>query len=84
MRFVQIAITDGPGYESSPSSRVYTGPAGNASGPLHVNPYPDTDSPGQPAACAAGNETYHPTHAVLGNPPGTLPLSTEKTTAGAR
>jgi ABC-type transporter Mla subunit MlaD len=84
LRFVQISITDGPGLESSPSSKVYTGPPGTASAPLHVNPYPFTDSPGQPAACAAGNEPFVSGHAVIGNPPGKLPLKTETTKASAR
>lgn len=80
LRFVQIAITNAPGYESSPSQRPYTGRGdGVSSGPLHVNPYPNTDSPGQPAECAAGNEPYNPSHAVIGNPPGKLPLTTEVT-----
>lgn len=78
-RFVQIAIDDLPGAESGPSSRVYRGPAGSASGPLHVNPYPNTDSPGQPPECAAGNEHYLASRAVLGNPPGKVRLSTETT-----
>jgi ABC-type transporter Mla subunit MlaD len=79
LRFVQIAIDNIPGAESGPSSRVYEGPPGPASGPLHVNPYPYTDSPGQPAACAAGNERYVASHAVLGNPPAKRTLSTEVT-----
>ncbi|HWD76507.1 MAG TPA: MlaD family protein [Solirubrobacteraceae bacterium] len=79
LRFVQIAIDDLPGRESEPSSRVYTGAAGGASGPLHVNPYPYTDAPGQPAACAAGNEPYSAAHAVIGNPSGRLSLKTEIT-----
>jgi ABC-type transporter Mla subunit MlaD len=83
LRFVQVAIDDNPGLESSPSQHVYTGPVGPSSGPLHVNPYPYTDSPGQPAECAAGNEPYVSTHAVLGNPPGKLPLSTETTKRSA-
>jgi virulence factor Mce-like protein len=82
LRFVQVAITDSPGYESGPSSRPYTGPAGSASGPLHVNPYPNTDSPGQPAECSAGNEPYDASHAVIGNPPGKLGLHTEVTKRG--
>ncbi len=82
LRFVQVAITDGPGYESGPSHRPYTGPAGAVSGPLHVNPYPNTDSPGQPAECAAGNEPYSPLRASIGNPPGSLGLSTEPTKRG--
>ncbi len=79
LRFVQIAIDNIPGAESEPSSKVYTGPAGGASGPLHVNPYPYTDAPGQPAACAAGNEPYSAARAVIGNPPGHLSLKTEAT-----
>ncbi len=80
LRFVQIAIDDIPGAESEPSQKIYPGPVGFASGPLHVNPYPNTDSPGQPAECAAGNEPYSGSHAVLGNPPGNLGLKTETTT----
>jgi len=81
LRFVEIAITDSPGYESEPSSHVYTGAAGPASGPLHVNPYPYTDAPGEPAECSAGNEHYDASKAQLGNPPGKLGLSTEPTKA---
>jgi virulence factor Mce-like protein len=79
LRFVQIAINDIPGAESQPSQQVYAGPATFGSGPLHVNPYPYTDSPGQPAACAAGNEHYLTSGPVIGNPPGKLRLATETT-----
>lgn len=82
LRFVQIAITDAPGYESSPSSRPSTGAAGIASGPLHVDPYPYTASPGQPVACAAGNEPYSASHAALGDPSGHLSAKTDVTTKG--
>jgi ABC-type transporter Mla subunit MlaD len=82
LRFVQIAIDDFPGSEGSPSRRPYTGPVGNAHGPIHVNPYPNTDSPGQKAECAAGNEPFPPNQAVIGNPPGKLPLKTETTKRG--
>ncbi len=78
LRFVQLAIDDIPGGESEPSSRPYTGPGGTSSGPLHVNPYPYTDSPGQPAECAAGNEPYL-TRAGFGNPPVKLSIKTEQT-----
>ena len=37
-------------------------------------PYPNTDSPGQPAECAAGNETFDAATSVIGNPPGNLGL----------
>ncbi|HET8979516.1 MAG TPA: MlaD family protein [Solirubrobacteraceae bacterium] len=79
LRFVQIAIDDIPGAESEPSSHVYQGPVGNASAPLHVNPYPYTAAPGQPAACAAGNEPYTAGHVAIGNPSGHLSLKTETT-----
>ncbi len=82
LRFVQIAIDDVPGYESEPSSKPFTGVStGRASGPLHVNPYPNTASPGQTRECAAGNEPY-PNKAVLGNPAGNVGVKTEKTTRG--
>jgi hypothetical protein len=81
LRFVPIAIDDLPGRESEPSSQLYTGPVKGASGPVHSNAYPNTDSPGQPAECAAGNETFTPGTAVIGNPSGHLRLATEKTTA---
>jgi ABC-type transporter Mla subunit MlaD len=79
LRFVQIAIDDFPGSEGSPSRRPYTGPAGTAHGPIHVNPYPNTDSPGQTPECAAGNEPFPPNRPVIGNPPGNVGLQTEKT-----
>ena len=80
LRFVQIAIDDVPGYESEPSQKAFTGVStGQASGPLHVNPYPNTASPGQTQECAAGNEPY-PNKAVIGNPAGNVGIKTEKTT----
>ena len=80
LRFVQIAIDDVPGYESEPSSKPFTGTStGTASGPLHVDPYPNTASPGQTRECSAGNEPY-PQKAVIGNPAGNVGIRTEKTT----
>jgi ABC-type transporter Mla subunit MlaD len=84
LRFVQIAVTDIPGAPSEPSSKPYPGPKSAAAGPLHTNPYPYTDAPGQPAECAAGNEPYPAGQAVLGNPPGKLPLATEVTKRSAQ
>jgi ABC-type transporter Mla subunit MlaD len=82
LRFVQIAIDDVPGYESEPSSSPFTGTStGAASGPLHVDPYPNTASPGQTRECSAGNEPY-PNKAVIGNPAGNVGIKTEKTTRG--
>jgi ABC-type transporter Mla subunit MlaD len=82
LRFVQIAIDDLPGRESGPSSQPYTGKVQGASGPIHANPYPNTDSPGEPAECAAGNEPFTAGHALVGNPPGNVGLTTETTTRG--
>jgi ABC-type transporter Mla subunit MlaD len=83
LRFVQIAIDDVPGYESEPSQSPFTGTStGQASGPLHVDPYPNTASPGQARECSAGNEPY-PNKAVLGNPAGNVGIKTEKTTRGS-
>jgi ABC-type transporter Mla subunit MlaD len=83
LRFVIVAIDDVLGGEAVPSQRVFTAPTTDLTaqhGPLHANPYPNTASPGQPAECAAGNEPYSPSQAVIGNPPGSLGLSTEQTT----
>lgn len=70
------------GGENVPSHKPYVTPnlhpASNPNiGPLHVNPYPNTDSPGQTPECAAGNETYSPKQARLGNPPGNVGLGTD-------
>jgi ABC-type transporter Mla subunit MlaD len=82
LRFVQVAIDDVLGGESVPSQRPYTTPSTNPNlqhAPLHVNPYPNTDSPRQTPECAAGNEPFLADHAVIGNPPGNVGLHTEKT-----
>ena len=36
---------------------------------LHFNPYPNTTGPGQANLCEAGNETYVPGQAIIGNAP---------------
>ena len=36
---------------------------------VHANPYPNVAGPGQPQLCEAGNETYQPAKAVIGNVP---------------
>jgi virulence factor Mce-like protein len=87
LRFVIVAIDDVAGGESVPSSRPYLTPIsdlGAQHGPIHINPYPNTDSPGQPAECAAGNEHFAPGHAVIGNPPGNLGLKTQQTTRSTK
>jgi ABC-type transporter Mla subunit MlaD len=83
LRFSLVAIDDVLGGESNPSSQPYTTPVTNPTaehGPLHVDPYPNTDSPGEPAECAAGNEPYSGAAADIGNPAGNVGLKTESTT----
>ncbi len=82
LRFSIIAIDDVLGGEAVPSQRPYTTPnnnSGNAYGPLHVNPYPNTDSPGQTPECAAGNEPYSGGRARIGNPTVNVGLTTQQT-----
>jgi ABC-type transporter Mla subunit MlaD len=84
LRFSLVAIDDVLGGESVPSSRPYTTPVTDPSaqhGPLHVNPYPNSDSPGQTAECEAGNEPYSGAAADIGNVPGNQGLKTETTVA---
>jgi ABC-type transporter Mla subunit MlaD len=83
LRFVQISIDSLPGRESVPSQKVFTGPASSAAGPLHVNPYPYSAAPGQPDACAAGNEHYSASRPSIGNPSGRISNKTEVTKASA-
>jgi len=83
-RFLLVAIDDVLGNESGPSRSLYTTPDTNPTdehGPVHVNPYPNTDSPGQTPECAAGNEPFSAAQAVVGNPPGNLGRSTGKTSS---
>jgi virulence factor Mce-like protein len=83
LRFVIIAIDQVNGGEAVPSQRPFlsTSTSGGINhGPLHVNPYPNTNSPGQTPECAAGNERYTPYQPQIGNPPGNVGLQTEKTT----
>ncbi len=83
LRFNLVVISDAPGSEGVPSQRPNTQPVthnGTFNGPVHVNPYPNTDSPGQTPECAAGNERYSGNAALIGNPPGNVGLQTEKTT----
>jgi hypothetical protein len=79
LRFVQIAITDLPGRESEPSHKLYTGKVVKSSGPVHVDPYPNTASPGEPRECSAGNEGFTP-QALVGNPTHNVGVTTEPTT----
>jgi ABC-type transporter Mla subunit MlaD len=86
LRFSIVAIDDVLGGEAVPSTHPYTTPVTDPRaehGPLHVNPYPNTDSPGQPAECEAGNEPYSGSAAAIGNAPGNQGLKTETTTTGS-
>jgi virulence factor Mce-like protein len=58
-----------PNSENSPSSAPANGPPSVPANFLHMNPYPYTAAPGQPRACAAGNEEYIVGRVVVGNPP---------------
>jgi len=87
LRFSLVAIDDVLGGEAVPSTHPYTTPVTDSRaehGPLHVNPYPNTDSPGQPAECEAGNEPYSGAAAAIGNAPGKQGLKTESATGGKK
>ena len=69
LRFVLVAVDDVTGGEAVPSQSVYraTGTAGGSHhAPLHSDAYPDTSSPGQPALCSAGNESFNANATQLG------------------
>jgi hypothetical protein len=84
LRFSLVAIDDVLGGEAVPSSHPYTTPVTDPRaehGPLHVNAYPNTGSPGETAECEAGNEPYSGAAADIGNAPGDQGLKTESTAA---
>jgi virulence factor Mce-like protein len=74
-----VLAPTGANNEGHPSSAPANGPsiekeAKNSSkivdnDHLHYNPYPNVTGPGQPQVCEAGNETYVPGKAVIGNLP---------------
>jgi virulence factor Mce-like protein len=75
-RFVVFNPPSGVNNEGSPSSAPANG--GNAFNFLHINPYPNTASPGQdPRECEAGNEGYLTGQQVIGNVPGDQGLVTD-------
>lgn len=66
LRFVLVAIDDVTGGEAVPSQGPYLSTStvgGSHHAPLHVDAYPYTDAPGQPAVCSAGNEQFNASHA---------------------
>jgi hypothetical protein len=44
-----------------------------------VDPYPNTDAPGERPECSAGNEPYSDLHATIGNPTINVGTKTEIT-----
>jgi len=77
----------GPNNEGGPSSAPANGPSEKiGSSPLvdnnhlHFNPYPNVSGPGQPKECEAGNETFIPGKAVIGNVPGNSGTTHDVTT----
>jgi virulence factor Mce-like protein len=75
-----VLSPDGSNNEGYPSSAPANGPSVDHpfhssaiidDNHVHANPYPHVSGPGQPAGqCEAGNETYLPGKAVIGNVPG--------------
>jgi virulence factor Mce-like protein len=74
-RFIIIPTPQGPNAEGGPASAPANGPT--VDNHVHINPYPNTASPGQPRECEAANEPYLPGRTIIGNVPGTQPASTE-------
>jgi hypothetical protein len=72
-----LSNPSGKNNEGSPSTKPANGGGGDPANFLHVNPYPNTASPGQPRECEAGNETYIPGKQVIGNLPGNQGTATE-------
>jgi virulence factor Mce-like protein len=76
-RFIIVTSPNGPNSEGTPSAKPANGPGRDNH--LHTNPYPNTQAPGQPKECEAGNETYDAGVTVLSNDPGTQSATTEGT-----
>jgi virulence factor Mce-like protein len=75
-RFIIVTTPQGPNSEGGPSSGPANGPT--TDNHLHINPYPNTASPGQdPKECEAGNEQYFAGKTIIGNSPGASQLSTD-------
>ena len=80
-RFIIIATPQGPNNEGGPSAQPANGP--NRENFFHVNPYPNTASPGQPKECEAGNEQYVEGRRVLRNTPRRDSARTERTSTAS-
>jgi virulence factor Mce-like protein len=93
-RVAAMLSPNGPNNEGAPSSAPANGPSvdrGPSPAPgvpgqpiddnhLHINSYPNVGGPGQPRECEAGNETYKPGEAVIGNVPGNAGTKHDETT----
>ena len=77
-RFIVVVAPAGPNNEGGPASAPANGPS--AENHVHINPYPNTASPGQTRECEAGREKYEAGKTVIGNPAGNQGTDTEKTT----
>jgi ABC-type transporter Mla subunit MlaD len=75
-RFIVFDIPQGPNSEGGPASAPASG-GGDGRNFLHVNPYPNTASPGQERECEAGNEPFLGGQTVIGNVPGNQGTQTE-------
>ncbi|HMD52234.1 MAG TPA: MlaD family protein [Solirubrobacteraceae bacterium] len=73
-----VLAPTGPNNEGYPSSAPANGPSVEHefnsniiidNNHVHFNPYPNVGAPGQPKLCEAGNVTYVPFKAVIGNAP---------------
>ena len=64
-RFIILGAPTGINNEGGPSSAPSNGPNENAFS--HINPYPNTASPGQTKECEAGNEDYVSGRRNIGN-----------------
>ncbi|HET7485963.1 MAG TPA: hypothetical protein VFJ64_11400, partial [Solirubrobacterales bacterium] len=78
---IAFQAPNGPNSEGRPASAPANGPEESAeeqkslitgegkANHLHSNPYPNTDAPGQPKECEAGNEHYEIGVTKIGNTP---------------
>jgi virulence factor Mce-like protein len=84
-----VLSPNGPNAEGFPAAQPANGPSveKNGSGKpvdndhVHANPYPNVAGPGQPRVCEAGNETYIPGKAVLGNVPASASTNNRELTS---
>jgi hypothetical protein len=72
-----IDTPSGPNNEGGPSTKPANGGGTDDLNFLHVNPYPNTASPGQTFECEAGNEPYVLGQQMIGNVPGNQGITTQ-------